>query len=140
MRAWTSLLVAHRRITDALDLELRERAGISLDEYDVLVQLRSAGRALRMSELAERVLISRPSTTRLVDRLVGRGWVERSTRCDDRRVVEVSLTAAGRGAQQRAARVHLDGIARRFEAPLADHDMETLATSLCAVADAQQRA
>lgn len=138
MQAWTSMLVAHRRITDTLDRELRDRSGLSLDEYDVLVQLRSAARPLRMSELAERVLISRPSTTRLVDRLVERGWVGRSTVSDDRRVVEVALTAVGRTAQQRAAKVHLDGIARRFEQPLANHDMALLAASLGAVADAQK--
>ncbi len=138
MDAWGSLLVAHRRVTDALDRELREGAGISLDEYDVLVQLRSADRSIRMTELAGRVLISRASTTRLVDRLVDRGWVRRDQATGDRRVVEVSLTSAGRAALRRASRVHLDGIARRFESPLADHDVASLGASLAAVAEAQR--
>ena len=52
MRAWSALLVAHRRLTAEMDRELRERVGMDLDEYDVLHQLQRAGRPVRMGELA----------------------------------------------------------------------------------------
>ncbi len=57
----------------------RTAHGLSLAEYDALLQLVNApGRRLRMSVLAERVLLSRSGITRLVDRLVAAGFVERS--------------------------------------------------------------
>jgi DNA-binding MarR family transcriptional regulator len=107
---------------------------MTLDDYDVLYQLRAAGAPLRMSDLATRVLISRPSTTRAVQRLVQRGWVERREDDGDRRIVLVGLTAAGRRAQARAGRWHLDGIARLVGAPLAGHDAAAVAAALRALA------
>ena len=105
-----------------------------LDEYDVLYQLRGAGRALRMSELAARVLISRPSTTRVADHLVRRGWLERRYDDADRRVVLVGLTREGGRAQARAARLHLDGIARLVESPLEGHELHCVSGALRALA------
>jgi DNA-binding MarR family transcriptional regulator len=135
LEVWTALLVAHRRLTGQLDAELRAGAAMTLDEYDVLYQARLAGRPLRMSELAGRVLISRPSTSRVADRLVSRGWLTRWHDEDDRRVVLVSLTTEGKRAQSRAGRLHLDGIARLVETPLAGFDLSTLAAALEALAD-----
>ena len=134
MALWTALLVAHRHLTAELDADLRAGADMTLDDYDVLYQLRAAGRALRMSELAAVVLISRPTTSRVVDRLVERGWVARWHDDHDRRVVRVALTAAGTRAQRRAGRLHLDGIARRVEAPLGGRDLDALAKALQALA------
>jgi DNA-binding MarR family transcriptional regulator len=134
LEVWTALLVAHRRLTARLDAELRAAAAMTLDEYDVLYQLRLARRPLRMSELAANVLISRPSVSRVADRLVARGWLERQDDGEDRRVVLVRLTNAGRRAQSRAARIHLDGITRLIQAPLAGYDLGALAAALGALA------
>jgi len=131
---WTALLIAHRRLTTQLDAELRAAADMTLDEYDVLYQLRGAGRALRMSELAARVLISRPSPTRVADHLVRRGWLERRYDDADRRVVLVGLTREGGRAQARAARLHLDGIARLVESPLEGHELHCVSGALRALA------
>jgi DNA-binding MarR family transcriptional regulator len=135
MRAWSALLVAHRRLTEALDAELRARTELSLDEFDLLHQLQQHGAPLRMSELAARVLISRPTLSRAVDRLVAQGWVARGGDPGDRRVVQVSLTSAGRAVWRRAARVHFDGVARRFEAPLTTRQIDGLADALEVLAD-----
>ena len=130
LRAWSALLVAHRRLTTAMDRELRDRVGMDLDEYDVLYQLRRAGRPLKMGELAERVLITRPTVTRLVGRLVDQGWVERTHDTTDRRTVWVSLSDAGAARLEVAAAVHGDGIARMVGAPLRGHDADALAEAL----------
>ncbi len=130
MRAWSALLVAHRRTTTALDAELRQGCDLSLDDYDVLYQLRRAGGAARMSDLAEQVLITRPTTTRVVDRLVERGWIVRHRDGSDRRVVRVELTDEGRQVQRRAARLHLDGIARLVERRLSRVQLDALADAL----------
>jgi len=127
---WTALLRAHRTLTTRLDQELRDRGDMTLDEYDVLYQIRLRRRPVRMTELADAVLISRASTTRLVDRLVEREWVERWHDDGDRRVVLVRLTPTGRRAQGKAARVHLDGIARLVGSSLDANDLDAVETAL----------
>jgi DNA-binding MarR family transcriptional regulator len=130
MAAWSALLLAHRRLTAALDQDLRTRAGIGLEDYDVLYQIRSAGEPLRMTQLAERVLVSRPTASRVVDRLVARGWIRRWHDDADRRVVLLELTPEGKRRQAGAGRIHVDGIARWVEAPLAGRDLSALRRSL----------
>lgn len=130
LAVWSALLVAHRRLTVELDGELRRDGAMTLDEYDVLYQVRLGPGPLRMTDLADRVLISRPSASRLVERLVGRGWLDRWHDDADRRVVLLSLTRDGRRAQGRAAAVHLAGIERLVGVPLAGHDVASLAAAL----------
>jgi DNA-binding MarR family transcriptional regulator len=136
VEAWSALLTAHRRLTTWLDADLRARAGMALEDYDVLFQIRRAAHPVRMSDLAGTVLISRPSATRVVERLVQQGFIRRWHDDSDRRVVLVQLTEAGRQAQRRAARVHLDGIARLVEAPLRGRDVPAIAAALRALAAA----
>ena len=130
MRVWSALLVAHRRLTAAMDDELRSRTGMDLDEYDVLHQLRRAGRPIRMGQLAGAVLITRPTVTRLVARLVDAGLVERSNDPEDRRSVLVGLSDLGASRLSDAARVHGDDIARLVGEPLQGTDLAPLASAL----------
>jgi DNA-binding MarR family transcriptional regulator len=89
---------------------------------------------LRMRELADRLLISRAALTRLVDRLVHAGLAERWHDEEDRRVVLVTLTAAGRRKQREAGRLHLDGLARLVQDPLTGRPLDDLQVSLHALA------
>jgi DNA-binding MarR family transcriptional regulator len=108
---------------------------MTLDEYDILFQLRRAARPIPMTELAGHLLISRASTTRVVDRLVQRRWVDRRHDDEDRRRVFVGLTDEGRRAQTTAGRLHLDGIARLVEVPLEGHDIRLVTAALQALAN-----
>ncbi len=86
MRAWRTFLVAHSRVTRQLGIELESEQQLPLASYDVLVQLAEApGRALRMSELADSVLLSRSGVTRLVDRLERERLVQRRAVASDAR-------------------------------------------------------
>ena len=133
LSAWTALLVAHRRLVTQLDAQLRAGADMTLDEYDLLFQLRRGGRPLTMTELADQALVSRASTTRLVDRLVERGWADRWNDDLDRRRVMVQLTEQGRRAQRVAGRLHLEGIAQLVGVPLAGRDVKALTAALVAL-------
>ncbi|HEX6700065.1 MAG TPA: MarR family winged helix-turn-helix transcriptional regulator [Gaiellaceae bacterium] len=127
--AWTGFLRAHSRITKALDRELAAAHDLPLSEYDVLAQLalRDDGR-LRMSDLAEAIVLSPSGLTRLVDRLARRGLLRRE-RCDaDSRVVYATITAAGLEKLVEATPTHLDGIRRLFWAHLTDEQSEELAS------------
>jgi DNA-binding MarR family transcriptional regulator len=83
-------------------------------------------RRLRMSALAERVLLSRSGITRLVDRLVAGGMVERSACVTDARGAEAALTAKGLDTLRAASRTHLDGVQRYFLGLIGDADRATI--------------
>jgi DNA-binding MarR family transcriptional regulator len=113
--AWRSFLHAHARLTRRLDEELQAAHRLSLAEYDALLQLANTpGRRLRMSVLADRVLLSRSGITRLVDRLEAAGIVERSACTTDARGAEAALTDAGLDRLRAASATHLDGVRRLF--------------------------
>src|SRR2546423_13919324 len=97
IRAWTAFLDAQAALLRQLEAELVEREDMTLAEFDVLIQLgMAADRRLRMTELSERVRLSRSGLTRLVDRLVKAGLVKRTRSSSDRRGTFASLTAARR--------------------------------------------
>jgi DNA-binding MarR family transcriptional regulator len=115
LRAWRGMLKVHRDLSVALDDELQARHGLQLSSYEVLMFLADAqGGKLRMSEIAERVLLSRSGLTRLVDRLVRAGLLERSACVDDGRGAFAQLTPAGREKLDAVRRTHLDGVRRLF--------------------------
>ena len=90
---WRAFLLAHARVARRLDEELRAEHDISFAEYDALLTIAQApGRRIRMGQLAEEVLLSKSGVTRLIDRLVGDGLVERSACLADARGAEAVLT------------------------------------------------
>src|SRR5207244_11552123 len=100
---WRAFVRAGAASTLALEAALAE-TGVSNSEYDVLVNLASAPRdGLRPTDLAERVLITKSGLTRLLDRLVERGYIDRRPCPSDRRGQLIVLTQDGRRAFRRAA-------------------------------------
>jgi DNA-binding MarR family transcriptional regulator len=127
MRAWRGLLRAHAQVTRILEGELEERHNLPLASYDVLVQLAEApGGALRMSELADAVLLSRSGLTRLVDRLVKEGLVERRSCPSDLRGTLAVLTPAGLNRLRAASGTHLRGVARHVLTHYSPAELEIL--------------
>src|SRR5215212_3470587 len=134
--AWRSFLHAHARITRRLDEELQAAHGLSLAEYDALLQIAHApGRRVRMNVLAERVVLSRSGITRLVDRLEADGSVERSACATDARGQEAVLTQAGLDRLRTAATTHLDGVRRLFLDQLDAAELATIEATLGRVSD-----
>ena len=129
--AWRTFLQAHARVVRELERELQAEQGLALTDYDVLVQLAAVeGRRLRMSELADRLLLSRSGVTRLVDRLVSAGLVERVSCDDDRRGQWAALTDAGVRRLREASPTHLRGIAEHFLDRLSADELRSLQASL----------
>ena len=134
--AWRTFLHAHARVTRRLDDELQVAHGLSLAEYDALLQIALApGRRVRMNVLAERVILSRSGITRLVDRLEAAGSVERAACSTDARGQEAVLTAVGLERLRSAATTHLDGVRRYFLDRLDPAELTALEASLGSVAD-----
>ncbi|MBW0115680.1 MarR family transcriptional regulator [Pseudonocardia sp. KRD-169] len=124
LTAWRAFLRAHATITRALESELVAEQDLSLAAYDVLVQLAEApDRRLRMTELADAVLLSRSGVTRLVDRMERVGLVARTRVEGDGRGVAAELTDEGYQRLRVASRTHLAGVLRHFVARLDADDL-----------------
>ncbi len=129
------MITANAVLVDLLGDELEAASGMALTTYDVLVHLTEApdGR-LRMSELADLVVLSRSGLTRLVDRMVRDGLLRREECEDDRRGSFAVVSTAGRAALRRAWPMHADGVARHFAAMLKDTELAAIAVGLSRVA------
>jgi DNA-binding MarR family transcriptional regulator len=138
--AWAALLRAHAALVPVLDSELRRAAGLPLSWYDVLLELAVApGRQLRMSELGERVVLSRTRVSRIVAELVDAGLVRRLDNPDDGRSSYAALTAAGLARYRAAAPHYLKAIEDEFAARLSEAQLRQLTGALTAVAPAAAR-
>lgn len=128
--AWRSLLRAHATLMRQLETQLEQQTGLPLADYDVLAQLSIAGGELRMTELANRALISRSGMTRRVARLVDEGLVRRADAGADGRGVEVALTDAGVARLAETVPAHARGIAEYFVSRLDDQELAVLESAL----------
>jgi len=127
LASWRAFLRAHARVMRVLEVELQSEQGLSLADYDVLVQLSEAPPdGLRMSELADSVLLSRSGLTRLVDRLVSAGYVDRRPCPDDARGRMAVLTAAGLARLRSAAPTHLRGVREHVLSRLTPQELSEL--------------
>ena len=128
LAAWRGLLETHARVTRALDAQMRAEHGLPVSSYEVLMFLADApGHRLRMSEIADRVLLSRSGLTRLVDRLEQLGFVSRCLVEDDGRGAYAKLTGAGLDEARAARRTHLEGVRAYFLDRLTEDDQHALA-------------
>ena len=128
--AWIAFLEAHASLMRQLESELEQETGLPLADFDVLAQLARAGGELRMSDLANRALISRSGMTRRVSHLVDDGLVARGRTEKDARGVCVVLTEKGLARLAETAPVHLRGIARFFTGRLNDKELAVLERAL----------
>jgi DNA-binding MarR family transcriptional regulator len=129
--AWGALLQVHAALVPELDRELRRRTGLPLAWYDVLLELRGApDHRLTMSELGDRVVLSRSRVSRVVDELGGQGLVARDPNPADARSAYAVLSAAGEKRFLEAAPVYVSGIERGFAAGLSEAELRTIAGAL----------
>ena len=84
------------------------------------------GGRMRMSELADSVLLSRSGLTRLVDRLERAGLLERVQCEDDARGFFAEITPAGRRLFAAARRTHLDGVRKLYHSPYSRAELRQL--------------
>lgn len=125
--AWEGLMSAHARLMKQFAAEEIWRE-LSMREYDVLYTLSKCPEPIRIGELHRHVLLSQPALSRMVDRLVERGFVRRWADPSDRRGVRLSLTGAGRDIQRHIGRQHARSVARAVTAELSGEELRQLAT------------
>jgi DNA-binding MarR family transcriptional regulator len=132
--AWRSLLEVHARLSRRLDAALQRRAGVPLGWYDVLVHVDEApsGR-IRLRELEQRVLVSQSTVSRLAVRMEAAGLLAREKPRDDRRAVELHLTAAGASRLRAARQVAIVEIRESFVHSISADDATQLLRTLSGI-------
>ena len=128
LAAWAGFLRTHSTLVRILDEELTERHRLPLSSFDVLIQLDMAPDGqLRMSQLADAVLLSRSGLTRLVGRLCDQGLIERGGCQSDARGVFARITEHGRRRLEEARETHREGVRRLFLGRLSESQQRQLA-------------
>ena len=130
-QAWIRFLRAHAAVTRELSARLEATHGLTLSDYDVLVQLYTApDHALRRVDIARAVLLTASGITRLLDGLERAGWVEKRACESDARVSYAVLTADGVEKFEAARTTHRADIAELFGARFTRREQEQLAELL----------
>lgn len=128
--AWESLFRAQVQVMRSLSAAFPSKE-ISLNEYDVLFNLtRQPDRRCRLRDLNKHVLLTQPSVSRLIDRLVSRGYVCKSDDPGDGRGTIIAITDEGYALFRRVALQHMETITDRVGGALDEDEMSQLA-ALC---------
>jgi len=135
--AWEAFFRATRRARGRSTGPL-EGTRLSLPQYQLLEALRGTPR-LPVSELAASAGVAPPTATRMLDALVRDGLAERTPCTDDRRVVHIALTDAGREAVAEAAERVAAGRARVRDqlTPVEQEQAAALLRRLTGIVEAQ---
>jgi DNA-binding MarR family transcriptional regulator len=135
-RSWRSFLSGVTLLLDRIDRDMREKHGLSLAEYELLVRLSEAPQhQLRMAELAHSVKNSRSRITHTIRRLEDAGFVVRRACASDGRGVQAVLTDDGFAKLVAAAPDHVDTVRDSLIDVVAAQDLEVIGRALQTVAD-----
>ena len=123
--AWESLFRAQHEVLGQISGDFDD-TGLGRGEYDVLLTVtRAPGMTVRLRDVTAHMLVSQPSVSRLVDRMVTRGLLSKCGDPEDGRGALVTATDAGAAAFRKVAAVHGRTIAARMSR-LSDGELEVL--------------
>jgi MarR family transcriptional regulator, 2-MHQ and catechol-resistance regulon repressor len=109
------LVEAHSALSRQLGKDLEDRSGISHSTFEVLLRIsRAEGGQISMSALAQQVALTSGGITRLLDRLIDVGLVQRVPCPTDRRVSFAALTDAGTSVLNGAKTLHAANLRELF--------------------------
>lgn len=111
-RAWRALLEGHRDLVRYLETTFSP--DVPLQYYDVMLHVSEAEGGLRMTDLAERIVLSKSGLTSLVDRMEEDGLVERRPDPADRRATRIVLTPGGEERFAEVSEHHHETVHRIF--------------------------
>jgi DNA-binding MarR family transcriptional regulator len=127
LSAWIRFLRAHAALARELSARLEAAHGVSLRDYDVLVQLYYAPeRRMRRVDIARTVILSPSGITRLLDGLERAGWVEKESCPSDARVTYAKLTEEGIAKFEAAHVTHIADIEELFGSRYTDEERAQL--------------
>lgn len=120
------LVEATRRLTRIIETSLRDQHSLSGVEFEAMIRMgRSPGRQMSMSDLANQLVLTSGGITRLVDRLVTTGYVDRVSCPSDRRVQWAHLTDLGVETISLALETHLADLDEHFFSAMSPEERAT---------------
>lgn len=122
VRAWAQLIRAQRRVLRAIEADIKQAGFPPLSWYDILLELKRAGGAIRPQDIESRLLLAQHNVSRMIDRLAEAELVERQPFAGDGRGQVVALTAKGRDLQKRMWPVYGAAIQKHVGARLQTDD------------------
>ncbi len=125
LRLWLRMLTCTNLIEAELRRRLRHGFNTTLPRFDLLAALDRAPEGLTLGEVSERMMVSNGNVTGLAARLEAEGLVERQVATHDRRVVRLTLTAAGESVFAEQSAAHAVWLAEIF-AGLPPHERDAL--------------
>jgi DNA-binding MarR family transcriptional regulator len=124
---WRLFVTANVKLLDRIGEKFAQAGLPSMDWYDVLLMLKEAPEHhLRLSELAEKALLSRSNLTHLIDRMEKAELLYRKRCPKDRRGTYAVLTEAGLAMQQNMWAIYSEGIADYFGSQLDDEELQVM--------------
>jgi DNA-binding MarR family transcriptional regulator len=129
MRAWRAYIMGTELMRQQLHRELQEAHGMTIADYEVLVQLSERdGRQMRMTQLAGRVASSKSRLSHQISRMEKAGLVRRFDCPDDARGIIAELTDKGMDLLRAAAPTHVQGVRDHLIDLLTADEQSALAT------------
>lgn len=125
-RSATHMLHAAFMLKADVEERLHGATGMLLADNEALLQLAHADDPLRMSDIADRLVLSRGGTTKVIDRLEQAGLVERSTDPTDRRALVVAITPDGLAMLDQTRAVVDEALEELWARHLSDTEAETV--------------
>ena len=136
LRAWQAFLAAGALVGRRVEQQLKEAAGLSHLQYEVLVRLSAAEHGeLRMTELADALLTSKSGLTYQIGQLEKSGYVRRRTCQSDPRGVYACLTEVGRAKLAEVAPGHVETVRAHVVDVIGRQRLREVAGALEAIAD-----
>jgi MarR family 2-MHQ and catechol resistance regulon transcriptional repressor len=124
LKLWVVLSRAQKAVQARARRDI-ERHGVGVSEFAVLELLFHRG-SLTTGQVGERVLLTRGSTTYVVDKLATRGLVARRVCAEDQRITYLDLTDAGRRLIGEIFPEHAEAIRRATSALSLDEKRECI--------------
>ncbi|MFB6367516.1 MarR family winged helix-turn-helix transcriptional regulator [Paenibacillus elgii] len=140
LSAWRAFVNAHAAVTKRIEADLSDQRREPLTTYDVLSALyQSPDKKLRMSDLANKVVLTRSGLTRVIERLEREGLVERERMEEDRRGAFAVLTGDGKREFLRTWPVYAEGIYNYFVSVLDEEERKVVEKALTKVSEALKK-
>lgn len=132
-RAWRLLLETHSELITRIEEEFRSHTPIELQQYDLMFHVSEASDGLRMTDLANAVLLTKSGLTSLVDRMEAAKLIERRPDPRDRRATRIHLTPVGEEKLALASRHHRNVVRQIWTSRLSEEEAAVILDVLARV-------
>jgi DNA-binding MarR family transcriptional regulator len=130
-RAYAALIASSTLLKRAVERNLREQADLTQVQFEILMNLSTAGDSgIRMAQLADALIVSRSGLSYQVAQLESRGWITRERYADDERGVGARITPTGERIRQRVLAGHIDLVRSAFLDAIEPGELATLTAAL----------